>query len=105
MRKTRRLKHGSQRDVALRKQVWKRDRGKCQGPYCRLKPDYSLRGQCFHVDHIIPLSKSGQNTLDNTRLLCLTCHALRRDPNHDGLRRQLIAQKRMPPTGWRHLLW
>lgn len=27
-----------------------------------------------HVDHVIPRSKGGSDTLDNTQTLCVTCH-------------------------------
>lgn len=50
--------------LALRYKVMKRDQGKCQ--WCsRQAPDVEI-----HLDHIVPVSKGGETTLENLQLLC-----------------------------------
>ncbi len=50
--------------ASLRYEVMKRDRGKCQ--WCsRQAPDVVI-----HLDHIVPVSKGGETTLENLQLLC-----------------------------------
>ncbi|MGE4613767.1 MAG: HNH endonuclease signature motif containing protein, partial [Planctomycetota bacterium] len=48
---------------------------------CVLSPRGSLRGTGhskrsvpIHVDHIVPLSKGGETTLDNLQVLCIDCN-------------------------------
>lgn len=55
----------------LRYQVLKRDHFKCC--FCGASPakDPSVE---LHIDHIIPWSKGGQNTLDNLQTLCSKCN-------------------------------
>ena len=36
-------------------------------------------GSRFHIDHIVPLSKGGTNTNDNTQLLCHQCNLWKSD--------------------------
>lgn len=40
----------------------------CNQPY----PDYEL-----HNDHIIPLTKGGEDTIDNCQCLCIKCHTIK----------------------------
>lgn len=57
----------------IRYEVFKRDNYKCvicgRGP-----PDVTL-----HVDHIIPVSRGGKDTLDNLRTLCDECNLNKKD--------------------------
>lgn len=57
--------------LALRYKVLSRDRFRCTicGRSPAKDPDIEL-----HVDHIIPWSKSGQNSPDNLRVLCFDCN-------------------------------
>lgn len=59
--------------TGIRLEVFKRDKGKCvicgRGP-----PEVTL-----HVDHIIPVSKGGKDTLDNLRTLCSECNLNKKD--------------------------
>jgi len=49
----------------VRREVWRRDEGKCVKCGSREKLEY---------DHIIPLSKGGSNTARNIELLCQNCN-------------------------------
>jgi HNH endonuclease len=51
--------------IELRRQVWRRDGGKC----CGCGSIHALE-----VDHRIPLAMGGGDTLENLRLLCRTCN-------------------------------
>lgn len=55
--------HNHFRDIVL-----ERDGYKCA--WCERTLD-------LHIDHIIPVSKGGQNTLDNMQILCSTCNHLK----------------------------
>ena len=57
----------------IRKDLYKEQDGKCNG--CR----ESLRIQDFHLDHIIPKSKGGQDTYNNYQLLCMRCNTSKGD--------------------------
>lgn len=54
----------------VRREVWRRDAGKCLECGSREKLEY---------DHIIPVSKGGSNTARNIRLLCENCNRKKRD--------------------------
>jgi 5-methylcytosine-specific restriction endonuclease McrA len=51
--------------TAIKRQIWKRDLGKCQN--CQTK--YALE-----IDHIQPHAKNGSNAAENLRLLCRSCN-------------------------------
>jgi hypothetical protein len=51
--------------AALRREVWKRDRGECTN--CRSR--FALE-----IDHIIPFANGGETTRGNLRLLCRSCN-------------------------------
>ena len=50
---------------AVRREVWRRDEGKCQRCGSREKLEY---------DHIVPVSRGGSNTARNIELLCESCN-------------------------------
>lgn len=82
--------------------VWRRDQGRCRGPYCREAPPIPL--EAAHVDHIIPLSRGGTNALANLRTLCRRCHVLRAGQEHQGMIASALRDGLIPPD-WRPLVW
>jgi Holliday junction resolvasome RuvABC ATP-dependent DNA helicase subunit len=54
----------------IRREVWRRDGGKCVKCGSRENLEY---------DHIIPISKGGSNTARNIELLCESCNRVKRD--------------------------
>ncbi len=86
-----------------RKKVWKRDKGRCQGPYCTYKPDWSIELSVCHIDHIRS-GKLGTNKLSNLRTLCRFCHILRADNRHRGMIASALRAGIIPPN-WRILIW
>ena len=56
--------------TAVRREVWRRDQGKCARCGSREKLEY---------DHIVPLSKGGSNTVRNIELLCEQCNRAKSD--------------------------
>lgn len=62
----------------LRKQVYERDAYRCK--YCETWLDLS-------VDHIIPITRGGETTLDNLQTLCMRCNITkgnRMEENNNG---------------------
>lgn len=100
MRKRRRLSRELWEQ--LRRQVWERDGGRCQGPYCREAGPLPL-GQA-HIDHRLPLSAGGTNALSNLRTLCRRCHVLRAGRAHAGMIATALRDGIIPPD-WRGLVW
>ncbi|MBE7549454.1 MAG: HNH endonuclease [Anaerolineales bacterium] len=96
-------KHRPPREIwaELRKKVWQRDGGRCQGPYCQDAPPLPLN-KC-QIDHIQsgPLAN---NSLNNLRALCRRCHALRLDQRHRGLIASALRDGIIPPD-WRRFTW
>lgn len=86
----------------IRRQVWERDGGHCQGPYCYDAPPISL--QAAHIDHKTPLTRGGTNDLVNLRVLCQRCHVLRADHAHQGMIAAALRDGVVPPN-WRALVW
>jgi 5-methylcytosine-specific restriction endonuclease McrA len=54
----------------VRREVWRRDEGKCVKCGSREKLEY---------DHIIPVAKGGSNTARNIELLCESCNRAKSD--------------------------
>jgi hypothetical protein len=54
---------------ALLRRVRERAGDVCE--YCRLPQ--AFQEATFHVDHIVPLVRQGETTLDNLALACVTC--------------------------------
>lgn len=54
----------------VRREVWRRDEGKCVECGSQEKLEY---------DHVIPVTKGGSNTARNIRLLCEVCNRKKRD--------------------------
>ena len=63
--------------------VLKRDRYICQACGCKTRPDYKNQ---YHpkrpeLDHIIPLSRGGEHSMQNTQCLCHQCN-IEKSNNH-----------------------
>ena len=89
-----------------RRKVWLRDGGRCQSPLqpplCIGKDEPLPLHEC-HIDHI-QSGKLGTNELDNLRVLCPVCHALRADHRHQALTAKALRAGLIPPN-WRQLVW
>ncbi|MCL4300578.1 MAG: HNH endonuclease [Anaerolineae bacterium] len=96
-------KHRPPKEVwqELRRKVWERDGGRCQGPYCQEAPPLPLN-RC-HIDHIHS-GKLAHNSLSNLRVLCRRCHVLRLDPRHRGMIAAALRDG-IIPTDWRRFTW
>lgn len=55
--------------ASLRSQVISRAENRCE--YCRLPQ--AGQEAAFHIDHLIPIKSSGQTSLDNLALACVSC--------------------------------
>lgn len=96
-------KHRPPKEVwqELRRKVWERDKGRCQGPYCQDAPPLSLK-RC-HIDHLRS-GKLADNSLSNLRVLCRRCHVLRLDSRHRGMIAAALRAGIIPPD-WRSFTW
>jgi hypothetical protein len=65
---------------SLRSTVYERDAGQCQ--YCHLRQ--VGQAALFHVDHIVPRSKSGATVIENLALQCPHC-SLRKSSKTHGI--------------------
>ena len=57
----------------IRRQVYNCQNGKCS--MCGEKISYMK----FTVDHVIPISKGGSNTIDNMEAMCDMCNQMKKD--------------------------
>lgn len=53
--------------------IWEYAEGLCEGCGCELSP-FSGMPNSFEADHIIPWSKGGETTLENSQALCRDCN-------------------------------
>lgn len=49
----------------------------CRRRLVRRSQSPRTRGRTLHLDHIVPVSHGGQDTVDNLRVLCATCNVSR----------------------------
>lgn len=75
-----------------------RDNGRCVRCGKKVKLDEA------HIDHIIPLSQGGDNSLGNLRTLDRGCHVLRLNRKHRGMISSALRDGIIPPN-WRELVW
>lgn len=87
----------------IRETIWRRDKGRCQGPYCREQPEWSLPLERCQIDHI-KSGKLADNSLKNLRTLCRRCHVLRLDHRHRGMIAAALRDG-LIPANWRELVW
>ncbi len=57
-----------------------------------------------HIDHRVPLSEGGSNSVENLRTLCRRCHVLRAGRAHAGMIATALRDGLIPPD-WRALVW
>jgi len=88
---------------ATRRRIWRRDKGRCQGPYCADKPEWSIKLTECHIDHIRS-GKLATNHDSNLRVLCRRCHVLRADKRHRGMIAKALQDGIILPD-WRKLVW
>ncbi len=81
-----------------RKRIWERDMGRCQGPYCKDKPVWSIDLNKAHIDHIQELCRGGSNYDSNLRTLCPRCHCLRANHTHQGMISKALRDGIIPPN-------
>lgn len=55
---------------SVKKAVWKRDGGRCQGCGAKKRLEY---------DHVLPISKGGKSVAENLQLLCAPCNRKKRN--------------------------
>ena len=83
--------------MEVRRQVWERDRGRCQ--HCGSPVGL---GEC-HIDHVHSGRTAG-NGRGNLRTLCRRCHVLRADARHRGMIASALKDGVIPPD-WHSLVW
>ncbi|WOC12583.1 HNH endonuclease [Gordonia sp. MP11Mi] len=76
---------------AIRKQVIARDGNRCVD--CGVHGD-DVRLEC---DHIVPVAEGGTDTLENARMLCTTCHAVKTRAESNRGRARRAARGHRPP--------
>lgn len=86
-----------------RQKIYQRDKGRCQGPYCKDKLEWSIELEVCHIDHI-KSGKNSTNQFSNLRVLCRFCHVLRADNRHRGMIGKALQDGIIPPD-WRKLVW
>lgn len=61
--------------------VLERDGWKCRA--CGVDTPKDLRGEWVHnapeIDHVVPISRGGDHSMDNTQCLCRSCNGLKKD--------------------------
>lgn len=94
-------RHRPPRDVwvAIRRKIYKRDRGLCQYPFGK----HVVAIEEAHIDHIRS-GKLGTNSFKNLRTLCRRHHVLRADFRHRGMISRALKDG-VIPTNWRELIW
>lgn len=71
------------------------DTGLLRCPHCRTHLDYDTpqRPNSAEVDHITPHSQGGQDTIENTMVICRLCNQTK----GGGKRRAKVTPKRVEP--------
>ncbi len=86
-----------------RRNVWLRDRGRCQ--YC----DQRVASDAFTYDHIVPRSRGGDTSWGNIVVACLPCNQYKADltPEEAGmrLRRTPVRPRALPDRAATDLRW
>lgn len=75
-RRAQKLNNGGKHTGAEILALFELQSGVC--PYCKAKL-YKNGNNKYHIDHIMPLSKGGSNSIENLQLLCPTCNLSKHD--------------------------
>lgn len=85
------LRGGKRRKDKRRKELIKRQGGRCNG--CR----QPLKGDDRTLDHIIPSSKSGNSSMANLQVLCSDCNRLKGSNSQEWLIKELERRRLASP--------
>jgi len=88
----------------LRRLVVQRAQAYCE--YCLSQEQFST--QAFSIDHIIPVEKGGETTLENLALSCQGCnnHKYTKTEGYDGVTRQMVPLYNPRRHHWNeHFVW
>jgi hypothetical protein len=88
---------------ALRRRLWLRDQGCCQGPYCTAKAAWSLAFDQCYLDQLQRGKADGQ-TDAAFRILCRRCYVLRAANRSVGRIAAALGDGLIGPD-WRSLVW
>lgn len=72
--------------AVTRESVWKRQGGRCAMCNRKTTMDIDSTPRQATVDHIVPISKGGTHTQENTQLLCRDCNCKRKGDKATGQR-------------------
>ena len=97
------LGQSAQKNPAQWQHLWVCDHGRCQGPYCRDKPAWSLALEACYVARLksAPLNRETEATW---HILCRRCYVLRADSLRVGLIASALGDDMLGPE-WRALVW
>lgn len=90
--------------LPIRRQIFERAHGNCE--YCKNQQNYSTAP--FSVEHILPWSKGGGNTLGNLALSCPACnsHKYTKQTALDPLTRKFVPLFNPRSQAWEeHFTW
>lgn len=63
--------------------IFKRDTSNCQ--YCGVVVDFENKNS-WQIDHIIPISRGGNHSIENLKLACRSCNASKKNRNLERFR-------------------
>ena len=94
----------SQVSQKLRRRVIECAQGCCE--YCLSQEQFST--QAFSIDHIVPVEKGGETTLDNLALSCQGCnnHKYTKTEGYDPVTHQIVPLYHPRQQQWdEHFIW
>ena len=55
----------------------------------------SFEEAAYHIDHIVPVRRGGDNTRDNLQLLCRSCNTSKKDMSHAAFVKKLKERRQL----------